>query len=91
MIIRIIKAPPSTIAPDDIREAWVGVEMPAEPDNHMPELWSGPVNAGGYIVTGDDAVKALLTSGKNEAASFWSAPIPPSKLRFAADCCEVVS
>jgi hypothetical protein len=88
--IRIVKAPPSTIASDSIREAWVGVEMPAMSDKDESESWSSAENVGGYVVTGNDAVEALLASGKDEAASFWSTPIPPSKLRFAVDCCEVV-
>ncbi len=30
--IRIVTAPPSNVAPDEVREAWVGVEMNAMPD-----------------------------------------------------------
>ena len=91
--IRITTAPPSNVAPDEIREAWVGIEMPAEPDQGDLEpgfSWSGGKNAGGYTVTGIDAVKALLDAGKVEACQFWSSPHPPSSLRFGADHCEIV-
>jgi len=89
--IRITSAPPSRIAPDEIREAWVGVEMPAVPDGETVGTWIGNANAGGYIVIGVDAVEALSSAGKHEAAAFWGNPLPPSALRFGAEYCEVVN
>ncbi|MAZ67204.1 hypothetical protein CL652_00310 [bacterium] len=88
--IRVTKTPPG-FADEHIRKAWVGVEMPAEPDDGDSEGWSGNENAGGYNVSGVDAVEALLDAGKTEAAQFWSSPVPPPSLRFGADYCEVVS
>lgn len=57
MRIRITKTPPG-FADEDIRKAWVGVEMRAEPDKG-DTCWSGDENAGGFVVVGIDAVKAL--------------------------------
>jgi len=65
--------------------------MPAKPDKGDLEGWSGNENAGGYNVSGVDAVEALLDAGKTEAAQFWSSPVPPPSLRFGTDYCEVVS
>lgn len=90
MRIRIIKTPPGR-ADQHIRDAWVGIEMPAKPDKRGVEGWDGDDNAGGYIVSGVDAVEALNAAGKTEAAVFWSNPMPPVSLRFGADYCEVVS
>lgn len=65
--------------------------MPAEPDQGESGGWDSDDNAGGYIVTGTDAVKALLDADKTEAALYWGSPVPPKILRFGADYCEVVS
>lgn len=88
--IRIIKTPPG-FASERIRNAWVGLEMPAEPDKGELKGWSGNENAGGYVVSGVDAVNALLAANKTEAARFWSSPVPSNGLRFGADYCEVIS
>jgi hypothetical protein len=90
MRIRITKTPPG-FADEHIRDAWVGVEMPAEPDKGDLQGWSGNENVGGYNVSGVDAVEALLDAGKTEAAQFWSNPVPPPSLRFGTDYCEVVN
>ena len=89
VLIRIIAPPPSGFVPADVREAWVGVEMPAEPDNGEGE-WSSDLNAGGYVVKGEDAVKALLDAGKDHAAACWSTPCTPRLLLFVASSCEEV-
>ena len=90
MLIRITKTPPGS-ADEHIREAWVGVEMHAEPDKGDLKGWSGNENVGGYNVSGIDAVNALLATGKTEAAQFWNNPVPPHSLRFGAEYCEVIS
>lgn len=87
--IRIIKTPQG-FADKHIRQAWIGIEMPALPDEGEAEGWSGNENAGGYTVSGTDTVDALRDAGKKEAAKFWSYPVPPPSLRFSADCGEVV-
>jgi|GEM_PF-1545500 len=91
MLIRIkITKVPLGFAPDHIREAWVGLEMPAKQDDGEME-WDGGENAGGYVVDGVDAVNALVEAGQREAAEFWGHPIPQfSKLCFGADYCEVI-
>lgn len=89
--IRITTAPPSNVAPDEVREAWVGVEMNAMPDvEDADDAWVGENNIGGYLVHGAAAFHALAESGKDEAVAFWESLPHINQLRFAADCCEVV-
>ncbi len=92
--IRITAAPPSNVAPDEIREAWVGIEMPAirdEPDGGGGAGWVGDSNVGGYLVKGVDAMQALVNAGKTEAFDFWNDLPPIEQLCFGADFCEAVS
>ena len=91
--IRITNAPPSNVAPDDVREAWVGVEMPAiadQPDGGGGAGWVGEDNIGGYLVSGDVAFSALAEAGKQTAVDFWYSQPYIAQLRFGADYCEVV-
>lgn len=88
--IKITAAPPSNIAPDEVREAWVGTEMTAMPFAKNDGEWAGEENLGGYIVNGAAAFNALVEAGKDDAVAFWKSLPYISQLRFAADCCEVV-
>jgi len=92
--IRIVKTPPSTFAPESIREQWLGVEIPLlspEEAQAAEALFrQDDPNADGYIVDGTKAVEALWAAGKEDAAEFFGQPLPPQFLRFHKDCCEVV-
>jgi len=89
--IRITTPPPSNFAPDNIREAWVGLEMEAvTDDSDGSDNWVGSGNVGGYCVRGSHAMQALLGAGKHEAHNFWSDLPPIEQLRFGAEFCEVV-
>lgn len=88
--IRITTAPPSNVAPDEVREAWVGTVMTAMPFAKIDGDWVGETNVGGYIVNGAAAFVALAKAGRDEAVAFWESLPYISQLRFAADCCEVV-
>lgn len=91
--IRIIATPPG-FAPEEIRKEWVGIEIPVnrEEINKLllePGVWSGNTSDPGYAVLAGDAIHALETAGKHEAAEFWRG-IPSSVYKFKADVCEVV-
>jgi hypothetical protein len=88
--IRITAPPPSNVAPDNIREAWVGVEMKTVSGEEIDSSWSGNANADGYVVSGIVAVQGLIDAGKTEAARYWSCPKIPSFLRFGQEFCEVI-
>ena len=93
MKIRIISTPPGSVAPEEIRKQWVGIEIPILPEEELRgSLWTGEQNAGGYVVSIGDAIDALRTAGREQAADFWEeiqAHIG-NKLRFKKECCEVV-
>ncbi|HVS39553.1 MAG TPA: hypothetical protein VMS17_28610 [Gemmataceae bacterium] len=97
--VRIIQTPPGE-APDDIRRAWVGVELPLRPGEGQPRRMEsvgavsneGPAVADGYIVDGASAVNALAAQSP-EAAAWWrqNAPhvvAPGYRLFFPAEVCE---
>lgn len=89
--IRIVTAPPSNVAPDEVREAWVGVEMNAMPDGgNASGQWVGDGNIGGYLVNGAAAFHALAEAGKDDAVAFWESLPTIRQLRFDTNCCEVV-
>lgn len=93
MKIRIISTPPGSVAPEEIRKQWVGIEIPVLTENTQEgSLWTGQENAGGYIVNITDAISALRAAGKDRAADFWE-EIQFSigdNLRFKKEHCEVV-
>ena len=62
----------------------------AETPFDRDEDWDSDVHKGGYLVSGSDAVAALLEAGRIEAATFWGKPVPPTLLRFDVACCEVL-
>jgi hypothetical protein len=99
--LRITGTPPGE-APEEIRKAWVGVELPlrrgeTEPERHhsfgvLTE--QGPEAALGYSVDGRAAVKALA-SQVPEAAAWWREHAPHVvargyRLFFPLDVCERV-
>ena len=93
MRIRIISTPPGSVAPEEIRKQWVGIEIPVLPEEEpRGSLWTGKQNAGGHVVNIGDAIAALRTAGKDQAADFWEEVRGHigSKLRFKKECCEVV-
>jgi hypothetical protein len=99
--LRIIRTPPGE-APEEIRRAWVGVELPlrrweTEPDRHLTVgalSQKAPEMAAGYAVDGRAAVKALA-SHSPEAAAWWRENAPQVlargyRLWFPSDVCERV-
>lgn len=93
MKIRIVKTPPGSVAPEEIRKQWVGVEIPvAEGVEDGDSLWVGKQNVGGYIVNINEAIEALQEAGKVDAAEFWEGirNCLGDKLRFKKEYCEIV-
>ena len=94
--IRITSTPPG-FAPLEIREQWVGVEIPlassADFERNAPGLLRlGTENLGGYRVTGVAAISALESAGKNDAASFWRGlPNWSIYLEFSRNCAELIA
>ncbi len=93
MKIRITSTPPGSVAPEEIRKQWVGIEIPVLPDGDSEgSLWMSQQNAGGHVVDIIAAINALRTAGRDRAADFWEG-IRPSigdRLRFKKECCEVL-
>jgi hypothetical protein len=100
--IRIINTPPGD-APEEIRQAWVGLELPLAPGEHGPRAMdtAGVVSqlpAGvrmGYAVEGRVAVD-LLASHAPAAAAWWRTHTPEVLastywLVFPAETCEKVA
>ncbi len=91
--IRIIAAPPSSVAPPHIREQWVGVVLPLADPEKPPGRFSlriGTANGDGYVVETRVAVEALRIAGKEEAADFWEAIADTlgDRLIFKKEVCE---
>ena len=99
--IRIVAMPPGD-APEHIRRAWVGLELPLANGQSGPTRQpvqgilsaqdEGPVS--GYAVDGREGV-ALLTAKAPEAAAWWRQQAPHVtmhgyQLVFPADVCEQV-
>jgi hypothetical protein len=97
--IRIIATPPGE-APEEIRRAWIGLELSLVGNGEQPRTLSadgvltyrpaGVVT--GYVVDGKKAI-ALLASHSPQAADWWRENAPPvtksgSLLMFPADVCE---
>ncbi|HJZ57596.1 MAG TPA: hypothetical protein VKE74_21685 [Gemmataceae bacterium] len=99
-MIRIIGVPPGE-APDEVRAAWVGVELPLAPGEREPVNLPGlgvvsgePTPAVGYVVDGPTAVDRLAAHNPG-AAQWWRANAPQvlepgATLVFAAEVCERV-
>jgi len=93
MKIRITAIPPG-FAPEEIRAQWVGMEIPYVPGKYdllCGGIWSGDEQAGGYVVSTDEAIRLLLGLGKIGAAEYWKAVLSRSGdvLRFGKEYCEV--
>jgi hypothetical protein len=95
--IRIVKAPPGE-APQEIREAWIGLVLPTNEqtmqigDRQVGALGGKPQNLGGYKVDGATAI-TILGEANPEAAQWWhsNAPIAlQNTLVFAKEVCEEV-
>jgi len=72
-----IRSMPDGFAPANIRDQWVGVEIPLMTFNTIEEekkvraqFPPGP-NTGGWLVRREDAVAALQAAGREQAAAFW--------------------
>lgn len=95
--IKIIGVPTGE-APQDIREAWVGLVLPtlgaSEPSGMEAGVLGGeasPENLGGYHVLAGDAVEALRHAGKGEAANWWDDLLfEDEALIFGKQFCELV-
>ena len=93
--IKIIATPPG-FAPVEIREQWVGVEIPLvnqeEISRNPPSsLGIGNDNPDGHLVLTDAAIDALRRVGKGKAADFWEGIPLGTYLQFRRDVCEVIS
>jgi hypothetical protein len=94
--IRIIGVPPGQ-APVEIRQAWVGLELPViegEVTQNIPiGVFGGPAeNSGGYRVDGQKAIE-LLGQKSPTAAEWWKQNAPWALLRpllFAKEVCEEI-
>ena len=95
--IRIIDVPPGQ-APDWVRKAWVGLEIPlavqlsAASSLQEGVLGGKPENLGGFQVRGEIAI-TLLSKKSPEAAKWWhrNAPYVLSEiLVFKKNVCELI-
>jgi hypothetical protein len=97
--LRILRVPPGE-APEEIRRAWVGIELPLRRGETQPNpLWSvgvlsqqGPATLTGYAVEGRAAVAALAREAP-EAAWWWRTHAPHVvatgyRLFFPTEVCE---
>lgn len=98
MKIRITRTP-SGQAPLEIREQWVGVELPSigRSQSQSCGVLGGEghaENQGGYEVPLVDALQALHDAGRAEAVTWWSAWAQFMTFRailvFGADFCEEI-
>lgn len=94
MKIKIIAVPPG-LAPEKIRQMWVGVEMQLATDEQLsadPPLCSFGTgeNAGGFLVTFQDAIQALKDAKKDAAANFWEGLLFGAYLEFNKNVCQIV-
>jgi hypothetical protein len=99
--LRIVRTP-SGEAPEEIRRAWVGVELPLRRGETKPGAHQtvgvlshqAPEMITGYAVDGRAAVK-VLASHSSEAAAWWRehAPhvlAPGYRLWFPCEVCDLV-
>ncbi len=91
-IIRITSRPEGG-APEHIRDAWIGLTMPAtENESRLADVVTLQAvrRTGGYAVKWEDAMQAL--SNKPEAREWWEGKTGLfSILVFSTCCCEIVS
>jgi hypothetical protein len=102
--LRIVRTPPGE-APEAIRQAWIGVELPlrsgeTKPHNHpmvgvLSLRSSGRATAYGYSVNGRLALEALASHSPT-AAEWWRKHVPQVldrgyQLWFPPEVCELVN
>lgn len=96
MMIEIIGTPPGN-APENIRQAWIGMKLPAVgrdlPARKRDWVRDGHQNDGGYCVEGPVAMAALKIH--NEVAWAWWQDYCPQlllggELIFKADVCKEI-
>jgi len=94
--VRIVLMPPG-FAPEEIRQQWVGVEIPLIDQDEADALqdnpnWDASEQYGGSIVSTSDAIAALREAGREEAAQYWEEVQKNIgiKLRFGAEYCEIL-
>lgn len=93
--IKIIATPPG-FAPEEIRDQWVGVEIPLPTEEQIAEdppsgVGIGNQNQGGFLVLTSDAIKSLQNAGKNTAVSFWESAGIGRYLRFRKEICKEIA
>jgi hypothetical protein len=90
--IRIKSRPPGG-APENIRDAWIGVIMPAiEMHGPLADVLTHrrePKRNGGYGVSWTNAMRAL-GEGNPQARAWWESNTSGGQLIFAPECCEIV-
>jgi len=86
----IVTTAPPGFAPENIREQWVGVELPVEDElGNGSGFRTGAENSDGYRVNSFDALKALKAAEKNEAFEFWELRLSPkAMLVFKKEFCD---
>lgn len=92
-LIRVIATPPGAIAPEKIREQWIGITLPVvTTENEIRSGWNGNDNADGYIVNTTEAIQALRRAEKTEAANYWEEIQHQTgdQLRFGRAYCAVI-
>jgi len=98
--IKIVDVPPGQ-APDWVRKAWVGLEMPlsnVQPDHigiliGVVDKKPEDANAGGYVVSGRVAIETLERKN-TEAANWWRENAPwilGNQLVFDKKVCQIVA
>lgn len=92
--IKIVAVPPG-LAPQKIREEWVGIQIPLAATDMLRRAHVAVKidnqNEGGYIVLRIMAVEALRLADKNEAANYWDALPFVRFLQFKQEVCELVA
>jgi len=89
--IRITSTPPG-IAPEWVREQWVGVEIPLPKHDEDGIQVGVPDNLFGYQVETKVAIEALRKKSP-EAVEWWEENIPlgfVSRLVFSRDVCQLI-
>ncbi len=95
--IKIISMPAGE-APEEIREAWVGLvipltDHPLKDPRHIGVLGGAPSkeNEDGYEVTVTDALNTLRQAGKTKVANWWFPHlIGRGHLVFGKKFCELI-
>lgn len=88
--IRITAIPPGTVSPLMVRQAWVGLELPATPNVEEDE-WTGEEHIVSYDVSKVDAIEALLGARRKAAVDFWLSLPVITRFTFDTKDCELVS